>query len=134
VCEKARGPQGSPVALALFVALASLLAGCAPRVPSDVRQAVLRAFSADHNARIHSAQRVEPVAEDLAAGAEEIWCVSVIFTCWSCDYGEYRTCADNRLVRRIDDQLEVSPILGEEDRARWEARGCELLADTVGGY
>lgn len=125
-----------PARAALLLAMGVILivAGCRPQAPSDVRQAVLHTFDAGSNVRIHTAHQAERLEEDIAAGAEEVWCVTVTFKCWSCGHGEFRTCADNRLVRRIDGELEVSLVTTEDHRADWEARGCELLDNTVGGY
>lgn len=118
----------------LLTSLLVLGAGCQSQAPSDVRQAVLRTFDSSSNVRIHTAHQAELLEEDVADGAEEVWCVTVTFKCWSCGHGEFRTCADNRLVRRIDGALEVSLVITEEDQSDWEARGCELLDNTVGGY
>jgi hypothetical protein len=121
-------------AVLLLTSLLVLVVGCRPQAPSDVRQAVLHTFDNDQNVRIHTAHQAELIEADLATGAEEVWCVTATFKCWSCGHGEFRTCADNRLVRRIDGELEVSLVMTEDDRADWEARGCELLDNTVGGY
>ena len=128
------GAQRLRHAVLLLAVGVALTAGCRPQAPSDVRQAVLRTFDSGSNVRIHTAHQAELLDEDVAAGAEEVWCVTVTFKCWSCGHGEFRTCADNRLVRRIDGQLEASLVLTEDDLADWEARGCELLDNTVGGY
>jgi len=93
---------------------------------------VLRGFDPQSNPHIDRAQQVTPLAEDLALGAEEVWCVNIVYTCWSCEYSRYRTCADNRLVRRIGDRWEISVLQTEEDRALWEERGCLLLDPIVG--
>jgi hypothetical protein len=129
-----RIPHPPRITVVLTTWLLLMVAGCRPPAPSDVRQAVLRSFDADQNARIHAAHQAQLLEVDALAGAEEVWCVNVTFRCWSCAHGEYRTCADSRLVRRIDGQPQVSLVLTEEDQADWEARGCELLENTVGGY
>jgi hypothetical protein len=125
-------PARAALLLATWLALTT--AGCRAQAPSDVRQAVMRTFDSSSNVRIHTAHQAELLEEDIAAGAEEVWCVTVTFKCWSCGHGEFRTCADNRLVRRIDGELSVSLVTTEDDRVSWEARGCELLDNTVGGY
>ncbi len=116
----------------LLTVLLLALAGCGPTLPPDARRAVLRRFDPEEEVHIHRVQQVTPLPEDLEAGAEEVWCVSLTFTCWSCAYGEFRTCSDSRLVRRIDDHWEVSLLFTEEDKAQYEARGCELMVETVG--
>jgi hypothetical protein len=123
---------GYGVMLALLAVLLVLLTGCGESIPSEAKMMVLRGFDTDQNVRIDSAQQVELTEVDLAMNAEEVWCVSLIYTCWSCDRNEFRTCADNRLVRRINGHWQVFPILTDEDRAQWEARGCVLLPDIVG--
>ena len=121
-------------AVLMFITLAVVLAGCGGALPPDAKKAVLSAFDPGQKVHIHSAQQVEPLQEDLEMGAEEVWCVNVTFTCWSCAHGEYRTCADSRLVRRIGGNWEVSLVLTEEDKEKWEARGCELISDVVGAH
>ncbi len=118
--------------LALLILLAVALAGCGSALPEEAKTMVLRGFDPQSNPRIDTAQRVEPLAEDLALGAEEVWCVNIVYTCWSCSYGRFFTCADSRLVRRIVWRWEVSVLMTEEDRALWESRGCPLLAPVVG--
>jgi hypothetical protein len=88
-------------------------------------------FERDQEAKIISARQVEPLQEDLALGAEEVWCVQVSFVCWSCDYGEYQTCADSRLARRVGDEWQISLVLTEQDKSAWEARGCILAEEKV---
>ncbi|GEM_PF-1881661 len=122
-----------PRKLALVTILLLILAGCSgDALPAEARTMVLRGFDSQSNPHIDRAQQVTPLAEDLALGAEEVWCVNIVYTCWSCEYGRYRTCADNRLVRRIGDRWEVSVLQTEEDRALWEERGCLLLDPIVG--
>jgi hypothetical protein len=116
-----------------FILPATLLAGCGDPLPPDVKETVLSGFDLEDKARINSAKNVEPLQEDLDMGADEVWCVNVTFRCWSCDYGEYRTCADSRLVCRIDGVWQVSLVATEQDRAKWEERGCKLIEGTVGG-
>jgi hypothetical protein len=122
-----------PTLILLSVLLAVILAGCGPALPDDAQETVLNEFDPDTNAIIDSAKQVEPLQQDLDVGAEEVWCVNITFTCWSCDYGEWRTCGDNRLVRRIDGEWQVSLTTTDEEQELWEARGCELLASTVDG-
>jgi hypothetical protein len=119
--------------IAVLVVLAAILAGCGDPLPSDAKESVLSGFELEDKARINSAKKAEPLQEDLDMGAEEVWCVNVTFTCWSCDYAEYRTCADSRLVRRIDGVWQVALVATEEDQEKWEARGCKLIEGTVGG-
>jgi predicted small lipoprotein YifL len=118
----------------VFVLLTIALAGCGEKLPSDAKTAILSAFEPGEKARIHSAQRAEPLQEDLAMDAQEVWCVNLTFACWSCGHGEWRTCADSRLVRRIGDDWQVSLVVTDEDEEKWEARGCELMPDLVSGY
>jgi len=116
---------------ALLAILLLVLAGCGSTLPAEARTMVLRGFDPAAEPHIDTAQQVELMAEDLALGAAEVWCINVIYTCWSCDYGEWRTCADNRLVRRIDGRWEGSGLLTEEDQALWEARGCQMMDPVV---
>ena len=118
-------------AILVFTILAMALAGCSGSLPPDAKKVVLSGFEPDENPCIDSARQVESLPEDLEMGAEEVWCVNLTFTCWSCDYGEFRTCADSRLMRRIGDNWEVTLVLTDVDREKWEARGCELIEDTV---
>jgi hypothetical protein len=117
----------------VFILLATLLAGCGDSLPPDVKETVLSGFDLEDKARINSAKNAKPLHEDLDMGADEVWCVNVTFRCWSCDHGEYRTCADSRLVRRFDGVWRVSLVATEQDRAKWEERGCKLIEGTVAG-
>lgn len=117
----------------LSVFLTTLLGGCGRALPADAKEIVFDGFDPDENATIYSAKQVEPLQVDLDAGAEEVWCVNLTYTCWSCDYGEFRTCADSRLLRRINGEWQVSLVFTDEDKELWEARGCELIEGTVGG-
>jgi hypothetical protein len=121
-------------AIPLFIVLAMALAGCSGALPPDARETVLSTFEPDEKPHIDSAKQVEPLPEDLETGAEEVWCVNLTFACWSCSRGEWHTCADSRLVRRIHGNWQVSVALTEEDKEKWEARGCKLMPDTVSGY
>ena len=103
-------------AILAFIVLATLLAGCSDPLPPEVKETVLSGFELEDKARINSAKTAEPLQEDLDMGAEEVWCVNVTFRCWSCDYGEYRTCADSRLVRRIDGVWQVSLVAARHSR------------------
>lgn len=117
----------------VFVLVVIVLAGCSrAALPSEAKTAVLRGFGPDMDVRIDSAQQVELLAEDLAMDAEEVWCVTVTYRCWICDYGEFRTCGDNRLARRIDDTWDISLVTTPQEEGRWEARGCTLLSPVVG--
>lgn len=115
----------------LFTLLLGVLVGCGTSMPTEARDALELTFYPDQEMQIQSTQQVEPIAVDQELGAEEVWCVNVTFTCWSCDYGEYRTCSDSRLVRRFGDQWQADPVLTEEEIEQWEARGCELMTETV---
>ena len=120
------------VAFVITIAVMTpILTACGNSLPSDATKIVLGAFDPDEKAQISSAKNVEPLPQDLAAGAEEVWCVNLTFTCWSCDYGQYQTCAESRLVRRVGEEWQVSLLLTEEDKELWEARGCELMEDQV---
>ena len=117
----------------VFVALATALSGCGPAIPVDAKEMIFDGFDVDGEARIESAVQAELLPQDIEMGATEVWCVNVTFSCWSCDYGEFQTCADSRLVRRIDDEWQVSLVFTEKDQTMWEARGCELIEGKVGG-
>jgi hypothetical protein len=117
----------------VFIVLAMVLAGCGDKLPPEAKDAVLRGYAQDEKPRIDSARQVDPLPEDLEQGAEEVWCVNLVFSCWSCGYGEWRTCADSRLVRQIDGGWQVSVVFTEEDKEKWEARGCELMSDRLDG-
>lgn len=118
--------------LLAFILLA--LAGCGQALPADAQKSVLSAFEAGDKARINSAKQAEPLQEDLEMGAEEVWCVNLTFACWSCTDAEWHTCADSRLVRRINGNWRVSVVLTEEDKEQWQARGCKLMPDMVSAY
>ena len=118
------------IALALII-LVTTLGGCSSSLPSDAQTILIDAFERDQKPNIISAQQVEPLQEDLALGAEEVWCVQVSFVCWSCDYGEYQTCADSRLARRVGDEWQISLVLTEGDKNAWKARGCQLAENKV---
>lgn len=119
-------------ALVLMTTLLSIiLTGCGEALPADAKARVFDGFEIEDKATIHSAQQAELLQEDLDMGAEEAWCVNVTFTCWSCEHNQYQICADSRIVRLIDGEWQVSVIVSDEDKANWEARGCELIEDTV---
>ncbi len=119
-------------ALVLMTILMSMsLTGCGEALPADAKATVFDGFEVEDKATIHSAQQAELLQEDLDIGVEEAWCVNVTFTCWSCDYGQYQTCADSRIARLIDGEWQVSVIVSDEDKANWEARGCEPIEDKV---
>lgn len=113
------------------VLMAAMLTACGHSLPRDATKIVLGAFDPTEKAQVSSAQQVEPLPQDLALGAEEVWCVNITYTCWSCDYAEYQVCADSRLARLVGDEWQVSLLLTEEDRELWEARGCELMENQV---
>jgi hypothetical protein len=115
----------------ILVVLTMTLVACGSQLPPDAQTVVLSAFDIDANAKIIAAQQVEPIQQDLAVGAEQVWCASISFTCWSCDFGEWRTCSDSRLVRLIDGEWQVSLLMTDEDKELYEARGCELMVDTL---
>lgn len=107
------------------------LTACGDSLPPDATEIVFGAFNSGENPQIDSAQQAEPLPEDLAAGADQVWCVNLTFTCWSCAHGEYQTCADSRLVRRIGDEWQVSLVLTGQDKELWKARGCKLIENRV---
>jgi hypothetical protein len=118
----------------LLIFLALTLAGCGNRLPSEVQDTLLASFDPDERPRIHSATQVEPLAVDIAAGAEEVWCVNITFECFtSLHYGrgERTTCGESRLARLIDGGWRVSRVITSEDEANWTARGCELMEPIV---
>jgi len=119
--------------LPIFITLAIVLTGCGDKLPPDAKAATLETFDAIDEPRIHTAKHVEPLAEDIEAGAEEVWCVNFTCLCWGPPYTfeEHSTCADNRLVRLIDGEWQVSILVTDEDEANWEARGCELILDHI---
>ncbi len=111
-----------------------VLGGCRSPLPPEAQEVLFDAFDPDENPRIDSVEAAKLLPEDQALGMEEAWCVNVTFVCWSCGYGEYRTCADSRLVYRVGDTWQVSLVVTEEDKRKWEDRGCELIPDLVSGY
>ncbi|HDQ73897.1 MAG TPA: hypothetical protein ENN19_17640 [Chloroflexi bacterium] len=121
------------IALALIL-LTAILAGCGDKLPKEAKDVIFDAFEPENKPSFASVTLVEPLAEDIEAGFEEVWCVNITFNCWSCSHGEYRTCADSRLVRRSGDQWDVKVIFSEEDKEKWQARGCEFMPDLVSGY
>jgi hypothetical protein len=125
----------TPMATIITVAtLAMMLGGCQNKLPSEAKEVLFNAFDPEEKPRIDSAKEAELLPEDLALGIEEAWCVNLTFVCWSCSYGEYRTCADSRLAYRIGESWRVFLVVTEEDKEKWEARGCELIPDLVSGY
>jgi len=116
----------------LTILLPTILTGCGEPLPADAQETLFDGFEVEDKATIHSAERAELLQEDLDMGAEEVWCVNVTFACWSCDFAEWRTCADSRLMRLIDGEWQVSLVISEEDEEKWEARGCEPIEGTVG--
>ena len=119
--------------LLLFI-FAVGLAGCGSRLPSEVESMVLSSFDPDEQPRIHAATQVEPLAEDTAAGAQEVWCVDITFRCFTSLYygrGEYSTCGDNRLVRLINGEWQISRVITDEEQDAWTTRGCELMEAVI---
>ena len=118
--------KGSLLVLAL-----TILTGCGQRLPPDAEAAVLGPYDPHiYQPVIISVEQVEPLLEDVVAGAEEVWCVNLTIRCISPYYwtqDEYTTCGDSRLVRLIDGRYQVSVLMDEEDEANWERRGCELM-------
>ena len=114
----------------VVLVLALILAACTG-LPSDARRAALNTMGAGNEPRIISAQQVEPLPEDTAAGADEVWCVNLSYTCWVCTCGDYRICGTSRLLRRIAGHWQVKPVITVQDRQAWEARGCELAPDII---
>lgn len=117
----------------ILIALTTVLTGCGDKLPPDAKAAALETFDAIDEPRVHAAKHVEPLAADLEVGAEEVWCVNFTYKCWGPPYTfeEQSTCADNRLVRLIDDEWQVSIVVTDEDKTSWEARGCELILDHI---
>jgi hypothetical protein len=110
-----------------------VLVGGGARLPPDAKKVALGSFDPIDEPRIDSAKQVDPLEEDLALGAAEVWCVNFTFLCWGPPYTfvEKSTCSDSRLIRRIGDEWQVSLVVTDEDKANWEARGCELTLDPV---
>jgi hypothetical protein len=118
----------------IVVVLAVVLAGCRNRLPPDAKAAAIGTFDPIDEPRIDSVKRAKPLPEDVEMGAEEVWCVNFTFLCWTPPFftsGEHTTCADSRLVRLIDGGWQVSLVVTDEDKANWEARGCELMPNHV---
>lgn len=113
----------------VFVVLAVALTGCSEPLPADARKAIFDAFEPEEKPRIDSARQVGLLQEDLEMDAEGVWCVNLIFACWSCAHGEWRTCADSRLVRRIDDNWSYSRPLFHY-RTLLKREGCERTKST----
>ena len=120
-----------PTLVLLTILLPMILTGCGEPLPADAQETLFNGFEVEDKATIHSARQAEPLPEDLDMGAEEVWCVNVTFACWSCDFAEWRTCADSRLMRLIDGEWQMTLVVSEEDAEKWEARGCELIEGTV---
>lgn len=120
--------------LLLTAALATGLSGCGDRLPREVEAAIINAFDPDEQPRLQSVNQVDPLPVDLEAGAEEVWCVNIIFRCFTPVYygrDELSTCGDNRLVRLVDGQYQIIRLRSDEDEADWIARGCELLPPII---
>jgi hypothetical protein len=117
-------------ALAL-ITLTMTLTGCGEKLPADAQEALFSTFEPEEAPHIETVKRVEPLPEDLAVGAEEVWCVNLVYGCYSCSRLEILTCAGSRLVRRIDGKWQISLVMTEEAKEAWAARGCELAPETV---
>jgi hypothetical protein len=122
-------------ALPIVVIVLSLtLSSCGPSLPDAVEDRILATFDPDEMPRIQDVSEAEPLAQDLAVGAEEVLCVNIAFRCFSPMYygrGEYTTCGDNRLVRLVDGQWTISRVVTEEEKDNFEARGCELTPAII---
>ena len=118
----------------LVLALMTALTACGSKLPQEARELVLGTFDPDERPSLYNIAQVEPLGEDLAIGAEEVWCVNITFRCYTAGYygrGELSTCADNRLVRLIDGQWQATRLLTDQDRANWEERGCESIEGVI---
>ncbi|HHS97827.1 MAG TPA: hypothetical protein ENK08_08010 [Chloroflexi bacterium] len=113
----------------VLLAVCLLLVGCTS-LPRGAKEAVLSSFIPEEEPRILSAHRAHLLPEDATAGVEEVWCVEVAFQCWSCPYGEWRTCVSGYLVRRLGDRWESMEMQTEEEWAGWEARGCPQVPES----
>jgi hypothetical protein len=100
-------------------------------MPDGAREAVFQSVHAFDQPRIDTVQKADLLPEDVAAGVEEAWCVTMTFRCMMASM-DFTTCADSRLVRRIDDRWQVFVVSTDEEESAWEARGCELPPDIVG--
>jgi hypothetical protein len=121
--------------LLLTIVLVPALTSCGSQLPSEAKEVAFSTFDPDERPRISSATKVELQPEDIEAGAEEVWCVNLTFRCFTTIYygrGEYSTCGDNRLARLVDGEWRISRVITDEDRANWEARGCELMEAVIG--
>ena len=116
----------------LTILLPTILTGCGEAMPVDAQEALFDGFEVEDKATIHSVEQAELLPEDLDLGAEQAWCANVTFSCWSCESGEWRTCADSRLMRLIDGEWQMSLVVSDEDVEKWEARGCTPIEGTVG--
>lgn len=108
---------------AALVALIVPLTACSP-LPREAKEAVLHPFDPEEQPRILSVHRGDLLPEDTEAGVEEIWCVKVVYRCWSCPHAEWRTCVSGYLVRRVGGAWQSAEMTTEEDWESWEARGC----------
>lgn len=115
-----------------WLLLMVMLVGCA-KLPREAHQAVLNQFDPAEEPHLISIRRADALPEDQEAGAEEVWCVTMAYTCWSCSLSKYRTCASNSLVRYIESEWIVAPVVTEHDWESWEARGCRREDPVVGG-
>lgn len=115
----------------LVLGLALLLAACSG-LPSEARQAVLRYFEPEEQARVYFAKRLDLLPEEESAGAEEVWCVNVEHRCWSCPHGEWRTCISSFWVRRVNGKWRATPVTSHQDLVQWEQRGCPREPEVVG--
>jgi len=116
--------------IVLLSSLLAALAGCSPR-PEGVTIAVLRHYDQIEQPNIVFARRVDPLPQDEAAGAEEVWCVNVSFQCWSCDHNRWQTCVSSFLVRWIGDRWEATEVALSTEWEDWAARGCPREDDRI---
>ena len=109
---------------------------CGRKLPPDVKEVVLKRYGPASRVGIYSFERAELLPKDVQAGFEEAWCVSISFRCREptfADQGDFITCADSRLAYLSDGEWDVSLILTEADKEDYEARGCELAPEYLGG-
>jgi hypothetical protein len=50
-------------------------------LPREAWQVVLHNFEADAEPRLISARKVDPLPEDQAVAAQDVWCVNVAYIC-----------------------------------------------------
>jgi hypothetical protein len=122
--------------LLLIAVLIVTWVGCGRKLPADAKNAVLDTIGPASRVGIYAFERAELLPKDIDAGIEEAWCVNVTFRCRDpafADQGDFITCVDSRLVHLLDGQWGVSVVMTEKDKEDWEARGCELPPEFIGG-